>query len=198
MPEEKVNNTDPVDPVDNLQVEEKVADEVDKVEADNGEDNVAGEMQNLLAAREKENEELFSRLQRLQADFENYKRRSRKELEDMAKYGTERLILGLLPVMDNFARALAAAQKGGDAANFMSGMEMILRQFKEALAKEGLQAIAAEGQPFDPEQHEAVMQETTANPEEDNIITAELQVGYTLHEKVVRPSMVKVAKFSAE
>ncbi|MDS1029439.1 nucleotide exchange factor GrpE [Bacillota bacterium LX-D] len=148
-----------------------------------------------IQAKEKENEELFNRLQRLQADFDNFKKRSRKELEDMARYGAERLILSILPSMDNFSLALAAAEKGGDAAKFMSGMDMIYRQLMEALEKEGLKTIETLGQPFDPEKHEAVMQVEAENQEQDNQIVEELKVGYTLYEKVIRPSVVKVAKY---
>ncbi len=162
-------------------------------------EETAGEQLDLaarLASKEKEAEELFSRLQRLQADFENFKRRSRKELEDMARFGIERLIVSLLPVMDNFNRALSASAKGGEGATFMAGMEMIYRQLKEVLEKEGLQAIEAVGQPFNPEKHEAVMQVETENPEQDNLVTEELQTGYTLHDRLLRPSMVKVAKYN--
>lgn len=149
-----------------------------------------------LDVKTREYEELVNRYQRLLADFENYKRRSRKELEDMAKYGAERLILGLLPVLDNFSRALAAAPQEGEAGKFMSGIDMIYRQCLTVLQNEGLKAIEAVGQPFDPEKHHAVMQAETQNPEEDNLVTEELQVGYTLNDKVIRPSMVKVAKYN--
>ena len=113
-----------------------------------------------------------------------------------AKYGAEQVILGLLPVLDNFSRALNAVPKGSEAEKFMSGMDMIYRQCLDVLEAEGLKAIEALNQPFDPEKHDAVMSVEAESVEEDNLITEELQVGYTLHGKVIRPSMVKVAKYN--
>lgn len=162
-------------------------------------DEVIGEEEEksaaLLEAKIQEYEVLFNRYQRLQADFENYKRRSRKELEDMAKFGAERLVMGLLPVLDNFSRAIEAAPQDGEVGKFMSGMDMIYRQCLEVLKNEGVKTIEAVGQPFDPEKHHAVMQVEAQNAEEDNLVKEELQVGYTLNDKVIRPSMVKVAKW---
>lgn len=156
------------------------------------------ELKAKLAAKEKEAEELFSRLQRLQADFDNFRRRTRKELENMARYGSEKVMAGLLQVIDNFEYALKSSKKEGEASAFMTGMEMIYRQLKEVLEKEGLKAIEALGQPFNPEIHEAVAQVEAESAEQDNIIVEELQVGYTLYDKLLRPSRVKVAKYHGE
>jgi molecular chaperone GrpE len=154
------------------------------------------ELRELLEAKTQEYDVLVNRYQRLQADFDNYKKRSRKELEDMAKYGAEKLVLGLLPVLDNFSRALEAAPQEGEVGKYMSGMDMIYRQWLDVLKSEGLMEIEAVGQPFDPEKHHAVMQVEAESAEEDNIVKEELQVGYTLNGKVIRPSMVKVAKYN--
>lgn len=169
---------------------------VDEKDTVHKEEKSAKELVELLNSTMQEHEELVSRYQRLQADFENYKRRSRKELENMAKFGIERLVLGLLPVLDNFIRALEAAPKEGEVGKFMSGMDMIYRQSLEVLENEGVKIIEAVGQPFDPEKHHAVMQVEAENAEEDNLIKEELQIGYTLNDKVIRPSMVKVAKYN--
>jgi len=137
----------------------------------------------------------MSRHLRLQADFENYKRRVRQEMEQMICYGKEQVILDILPVMDNFARALGFESDNQELIRFREGMEMIHRQLSEALKKHGLMPIDAVGTPFDPNCHEAIMQVEASCAEEDNLVLDDLQQGYTLHDKVIRPSMVKVGKF---
>lgn len=149
--------------------------------------------ESLLAQQQQINEELTNRLSRLQADFDNFRRRTRKEAEEITRFGSEQVILSLLPVLDNFERALAAAEGKPELTQFAAGMEMIFRQLQEALEKSGLAVIPTAGEPFDPEKHHAVAQVETDEFEEDMIVD-EIQKGYTLHEKVLRPSMVRVAK----
>lgn len=148
-------------------------------------------LKQLLAEETSRAEDYYSRLARLQADFENYKRRTRQEMENFYKFASEQLICALLPVMDNFERALAA--KGDSIESFKSGVEMIYRQFQEVLAAEGMTAIPAVGEQFDPLKHEAVIQDQ-ASGQPDNTVIEELRRGYCLKEKVIRPAMVKVAK----
>jgi len=136
---------------------------------------------------------LTNRLARLQADFDNYRKRTRKEMEDLIRFGSERVITNLLPVVDNFERALQAAGNNPDLSAFVTGVEMIYRQLMDILTKEGVAVIPTANQPFDPEKHHAVAQVETSEME-DNMIVEELQKGYTLHGKVIRPSMVRVAK----
>ncbi|MBO8168815.1 MAG: nucleotide exchange factor GrpE [Thermoanaerobacteraceae bacterium] len=145
------------------------------------------ELEKLVA----EKEDLTNRLLRLQADFDNFRKRSRKEQEEFAKYASQNLIEKLLPVLDNFGRALEAGDD--NARSFKDGVEMIYKQLLGILEQEGLKPIEAENQPFDPNFHEAVMQvETDEYP--DNTVVEELQKGYRLKNKVIRPAMVKVAK----
>ncbi|MGI6332310.1 MAG: nucleotide exchange factor GrpE [Zhaonellaceae bacterium] len=177
-------------------VEETVENQNEKNDEGKSQVEEQEELRELLEAKTQEYDVLVNRYQRLQADFDNYKKRSRKELEDMAKYGAEKLVLGLLPVLDNFSRALEAAPQEGEVGKYMSGMDMIYRQWLDVLKSEGLMEIEAVGQPFDPEKHHAVMQVEAESAEEDNIVKEELQVGYTLNGKVIRPSMVKVAKYN--
>lgn len=143
-----------------------------------------------LAAKEAELQEYIGRLQRLQADFENFRKRNQKEREELAKYGAERLVCSLLPVLDNFERALTAT---GEESSLKTGVEMIYRQLSEVLANEGLACIEAVGKEFDPNMHQAVMR-VEAQEHGDNEVVEELQKGYLLKEKVIRPSMVKVAQ----
>ncbi len=154
-------------------------------------DKIIEELQQKLAEKTKEAEDYYNRLLRTQADFDNYRRRTRQEREELIKFASEDLITELLPVLDNFDRALAAAESTDN--EFVSGVQMIYRQLKEILAKEGLAEIPAVGEEFDPNKHEAVMQ-VESDEHEENIIVEELRKGYALKDKVIRPSMVKVAK----
>ncbi|WP_420795370.1 nucleotide exchange factor GrpE [Desulfofalx alkaliphila] len=149
------------------------------------------QMQQLLDSKTAEAEENYNRLLRTQADFDNYRRRTKEEREQLIKYASESLIIELLPVLDNFDRALGAADTPGD--DFAAGVKMIHRQLMEVLNKEGLEEIAAEGKEFDPMVHEAMMQ-VESDEHSENTVVEELRKGYTLKGKVIRPSLVKVAK----
>jgi molecular chaperone GrpE len=136
--------------------------------------------------------ELNARLARAHADYENFRRRSTKEREEFATYANQRLILSLLPVLDNLERALSTPTTDGDE-KLRQGLEMTARSFREALAKEGATPIVAVGQPFDPKLHEAVMT-VESDEHEDGTVILEFQKGFRLGERVVRPSMVQVSK----
>ena len=133
---------------------------------------------------EKENRYL-----RLQADFENFRRRTRQEKEELAAVVTQNLLKDMLPFLDNFERALAA--EGSDEGGLRAGVEMMYKQMVEALKKEGLEYIETKGKPFDPNFHQAVMRVEDAE-KEDGTIVAELQKGYMVKGRVIRPSMVQV------
>ncbi|WP_258360273.1 nucleotide exchange factor GrpE [Moorella sulfitireducens (nom. illeg.)] len=145
-----------------------------------------------LAARAAALSELQQRFLRLQADFDNYRKRTRREQEEMTRLANARLIESLLPVLDNLELALATAAGTGKQA-LETGVEMTLRQLQEILAREGLMPVAALGRPFDPEVHEAVAREETAEPDKINQVVEEFRRGYTLHGRLLRPAMVKVA-----
>ena len=133
---------------------------------------------------EKENRYL-----RLQADFENFRRRTRQEKEELANLVTQNLLKDLLPFLDNFERALAA--EGSEESGLRAGVEMMYKQLVEALKKEGLEYIETKDKPFDPNFHQAVMRVEDAE-KEDGTIVAELQKGYIVKGRVIRPSMVQV------
>ena len=142
------------------------------------------------AALEAQLKEKSDRILRLQADFENFRRRTAKEKEELAAVITQNLLTDLLPLLDNFERAMAVEQTDGEA--FRKGMEMIFTQLKEVLNKNGLEHIEAEGQPFDPNVHQAVMR--VENPDvSDGTVTQVLQKGYRAKGRVIRPAMVQVA-----
>ena len=144
----------------------------------------------LQAARD-EAQAPFARYQRLAADFDNYKRRTRQELGDRTQYANEELLRKLLPILDNLRRALDHAPEGVDP-NWYNGVKMVARQFEDTLRAQGLSTIPAVGEKFDPSQHEAIAQEETDEHEEGTIVE-EMQPGYRLHERVLRPTLVKVA-----
>ncbi|GAW28057.1 MAG: nucleotide exchange factor GrpE [Bacillota bacterium] len=133
-------------------------------------------------------EEKNARLRAL-ADLENFRRRARQEREELLKYEAEGLITALLPVIDNFERALAAT---GEEGQLRQGVEMIYRQLMEVLTRAGLTPMECQGQEFDPHLHQAVMQVPTEEQPENTIVDV-YQKGYYLKDKVIRPAMVTVA-----
>ena len=126
---------------------------------------------------------------RLMADFQNYKKRVEKEKSDIYSYANEKLVTELLNVLDNFERAL---EHEGEDKSFHEGMQMIFKQLFDVLEKSGLKEIPALGEEFDPNFHNAVMNEDTEEYE-SGTVSGVMQKGYTLNGKVIRPSMVKVA-----
>jgi len=140
----------------------------------------------------KQVEENYNRYLRAQADFDNYRKRTRREQEDLVRYSAQPVIEGLLPALDNLERALAAAKESQDVESLAKGVDMIFRQIVQTLEQEGLQPIEAVGKPFDPHFHQAVMQEESPD-HEAGIVIQELQKGYQLKDRVIRPSMVKVS-----
>lgn len=134
-------------------------------------------------------QEKKDRLLRLQADFDNFRRRSAKEREEISAVVTQNFCKDMLPLLDNFERAMAAETR--DVEAFQKGVEMIFTQFQEVLRKNGLEQIEAVGQKFDPNFHQAVMR--VEDPEkEDDTVAQELQKGYMVKGRVIRPSMVQV------
>jgi len=147
-------------------------------------------LQSELERVKAERETLLERVARLQAEFENARKRAIREQQEFRDFALADALRSLLPVLDSFDRALATA---GGSDELRTGVELIHRQFNDALAKLGLEKVGATGQPFDPNVHEALgMVET--NEVEDNHVAEELQSGYKLKGRLLRPAMVRVAK----
>jgi len=147
----------------------------------------ASELQKLKAERDT----LLDRLARLQAEFENARKRAAREQQEFRDFATADAIKALLPAFDSFERALQAPTN--QANEFRSGVELIYKQIQDALAKLGVRAVPAKGEVFDPRVHEAIeMVETTEVP--DHQVVDELQRGYKLKDRLLRPAMVKVAQ----
>ncbi|QGQ95705.1 nucleotide exchange factor GrpE [Paenibacillus psychroresistens] len=145
----------------------------------------------LEAARKLANDN-HERYMRVQADYDNFRRRSRQEKEDFAKYASVKLIEQLLPIVDNFERALVASKSVKDFEVLIKGIEMTAKQLDQVLESEGLKAIESVNQPFNPDFHQAIMQVDSEDHEEGTIVE-EIQKGYMLKDKVIRPAMVKVS-----
>ncbi len=177
---------------DGLQEEEIQAETAETAQEDAAE--AAAEEAAETAAEEtkevkEEDEALNMKYLRLMADFQNFKRRTEKEKNDIYAFANEKLVVELLNVIDNFERALALGQEGD---SFVEGMSLIFKQLQGVLEKSGVKEIEALGQEFDPNFHNAVMMEDT-DEFESGKVSCVLQKGYTLNNKVIRPSMVKVA-----
>lgn len=142
------------------------------------------------AARQRD--EALDQLKRVQAEFVNFQRRSRTQAEADRSYAAGPLATDLFPVLDNFERAIEAARQSGAEA-IITGLDMVHRQLIEALAKHGVEPIPAVGTPFDPNRHEALTQMPDAERPEGTVV-AELGRGYTLRDRVLRPSRVAISK----
>ncbi|MBI2137050.1 nucleotide exchange factor GrpE [Candidatus Woesearchaeota archaeon] len=143
---------------------------------------------------EKKAMEYKEALQRLQADFENYRKRVEKEKTDIKKHANAELMKALLPVIDSFELALKSISNADD--KLRKGMEMIYGQFYSVLESLSLRPINAAGEMFDPYKHEVLMQEETANEKKDGMVIEEFQKGYMFNDAVLRCSKVKVLKFN--
>ena len=137
-------------------------------------------------------DEHYQRYLRTQADFDNFRRRTMKEKEDLAKYASAKVITELLPVLDNFERALSTGQEASETESFVKGVNMIFRQIQQVMEQEGVQPMNAVGEPFNPEFHQAIMQ-VESDEYEEGFVVEEVQKGYMLKDKVLRPAMVKVS-----
>jgi molecular chaperone GrpE len=146
-----------------------------------------------LAKARAEAESYLDDLRRLQADFDNYRKRTLREQTARTASASQALVARLLPVLDNFELAVSAAEQSRDFDRMLKGVEMVLGALREVLEGEGLVKIEAEGKPFDPERHEAVIAVEQEGSEPGMVIDI-VRAGYELGGKVLRPAMVKVAK----
>lgn len=150
----------------------------------------AGDPRDQLARVQAERDALFDRLARQQAEFENLRKRSAKEQADFREYAVADTVKQLIPILDNFDLALKSQSSEGD---LRKGLELIRKQMDEVLSKLGVQAIAAKGQPFDPRFHEAIEMVDSSDVKENHVVD-ELQRGYKLKDRLLRPAMVRVSK----
>ncbi|WP_314020740.1 nucleotide exchange factor GrpE [Mogibacterium diversum] len=185
--------TETSDSIDNNMENETISKEDEQPESSEGSEDNASEAtaeDNSKKAEAEENGD--AKYLRLMAEFQNYKKRVAKEKSDIHSYANEKIVTELLEVLDNFERALAT-DNSTDVEGYAQGMKLIFDQLLGVLTKSGLVEVKALGEEFDPNMHNAVM---TADSEEydSNKVCNVLQKGYTLNGKVIRPSMVTVAK----
>ncbi len=144
-----------------------------------------------LAEKDKAIEENKNRYLRALADFDNYKKRANMEKDELVRYSNSLLASELLPVIDGFSRALDFAKKAGND-DLMKGIALIKKQVEDVLMKFGVKQIESLGKPYDPNQHEAILMKES--DEEPGMVLEEMQKGYTMHERLLRPAMVIVSK----
>ena len=175
---------------DQVEQQEEVVTEEAQVDAEQTEE-VVDETEAKIAQLEAKVAEEENRYLRLRADYDNLARRGRLDREAAEKYRAQSLLTELLPVLDNLDRALQVQVASEEAQSLYKGVEMVYQQLIAATQKEGLEVIAAEGEQFDPNFHQAVMQEQDAD-KESGVVVRELQKGYKLKDRVLRPAMVSV------
>ncbi len=153
------------------------------------------ELEAALAKKAKEYDAVRDQLLHLMADFDNYRKRMTRQYEEAKQFATADLVIELLPGVDNLERAQAAAHQDATPSSTLiaEGVGMVLKQFKEALARVGVRDIAVQGQPFDPARHEAV-EVVAVPPHQDGMIVEEVQRGYIVHDRLLRPAKVVVGK----
>jgi molecular chaperone GrpE len=151
------------------------------------------ELKKKLEEKEKEFTEHHDRLLRLAADFENYKKRAAREKEDWTKFANEDLIKAILPFIDNLERAVNHAEKVADTGVMIEGVRLTVQQLLKTLGKFGVSLIESVGKPFDPAMHEAMFVVET-DKHEPNQVVEELQKGYLLYDRLLRPATVSVSK----
>ncbi|MBC1423676.1 nucleotide exchange factor GrpE [Listeria seeligeri] len=177
---------------DEIEQEElNILDESDETTEENVTEDTLTEDQAKILELENKLDEMESRYLRTQADFDNVKKRHVAELDAKQKYRSQSLAQDILPALDSFEKALATKAEHEEVKQILKGMEMVYNQILVAFEKEGIEVIPAVGEQFDPNFHQAVMQDSDENAA-NNEITAELQKGYKLKDRVIRPSMVKV------
>jgi molecular chaperone GrpE len=152
----------------------------------------ASELEEALSLEKKRSDDLLHRLQYLQADFENYRKRVEKEMGDVRRYGNERLISDLLTVKDELELAYANAQESDQSPVILDGVGMILKRLQTLLSKEGVERVPGVGSMFNPDYHEAALR--VPSDEEEGTVVEEVRPGYLLKGKVLRASIVKVAE----
>jgi len=196
--DEKENENDPESvadqPAKSQPVEQQKQQQKKSVEADPEIDAAERlfELEEALKLEQSRSDDLLRRLQYLQADFENYRKRVDKEIGDVRKYGNERLLSDLLTVKDELELAYAKARESKQNPVLMDGVGMILKRLQNLLSKEGVERIPAVGSKFNPDYHEAALR--IPSDEEEGTVLEEVRPGYMLKGRVLRASIVKVAE----
>lgn len=171
---------------------ENAGDTNQETQTENKDDDIVQSLQQQIEKLTLEKESISNKTLRIQAEYDNFKKRTQKEKQSDRKYKAQEIVDELLPVIDNFERALAV-EVTEEAASFVEGMTMVYNQIKKALKNQGVEEIETVGKEFDPNIHHAVIQ-VEDDEQESNTVLEEMQKGYMLKDRVIRPAMVKVNK----
>lgn len=151
-----------------------------------------------LKAAEQKADEYYDRLLRTSAEFDNYKKRTTREMRDVVRYANEKLLKELLSVADNLERAITSAQlDNAEDDALLEGVRLTLNEIEKILERHNVQPVKALGEPFDPNFHQAMMQ-AESEDQPVNTVIQEMQKGYVLHDRLLRPAMVVVSKAKSE
>lgn len=180
------------DPLQNVAGEPNAALEGEEVAAAVA-DPVIAELQAEAERLLQEKKQLEDQLLRTMAEFQNFRKRKEQESDQLRQFATERLVTSLLPVLDNFERTIAALESGAPMEAVIEGIRLVDRQFRTVLEGHNVRKIQSEGQPFDPEIHEAIATEESHELPENTVVN-EVESGYRMADKVIRPARVRVSK----
>jgi len=175
----------------------KKEDKTEKHEKKDAEDVNVSELQDQIGKLKQEKDEMFSQLQRVVADFDNYQKRAPKQIADSVRYEKEKMIKMLLPILDNFEHTISSAELADCIEIVLKGVKIVYDQVHGVLKSYGVEIINGLGEKFDPSLHEAMMRKDDAGYE-DNVVIEEFQKGYKLGDHVLRPSRVIVNKRAGE
>ncbi len=185
------------EPQSNLEINQKIPQPNNELGEETAEKKLSDpikKMEARIEELEKEVEANYDRFIRMTADFENYKKRTAREMSDLRKFANENILKDMLSVVDNLERAIESGLKQDiEKQTLLEGVEITLKDLFRMFEKYGVKDFKSEGQPFDPVFHQAMMQEQT-NDYPDNTVLNELQKGYTIHDRLLRPAMVVVAR----
>ncbi len=195
--ENRAQGQEKPEPHSNPEINQKIAQENNELGEETAEKKLSDpikKMEARIEELEKEVEVNYDRFIRGTADFENYKKRTAREMSDLRKFANENILKDMLSVVDNLERAIESGSKqDSEKQTLLEGVEITLKDLFRMFEKYGVKDFKSEGQPFDPVFHQAMMQEQT-NDYPDNTVLNELQKGYTIHERLLRPAMVVVAR----
>lgn len=182
---------------DDNDLRENEASEAEAIKPEAAEKDEPTLLQEQLEAERAKAEDNYTKYLRAVADMDNQRKRWLKEKEELLRYANLPMLRKLLPIIDDFERAKEAAERGGDLGSLLKGIELIDKRLHELIEQEGVQSVSAVGEIFDPQRHEALSIEDSAD-HPDGTIIEEFQTGYLFKDRVLRPSLVKVARAPGE
>lgn len=180
-------------PAENVEVEKVEMESTEKVEKEEGEKELTKDEIKEIIKKSLERDEFLDKLQRTRAEYLNFQKRKNKEIEEIRRFAIQDMVIALTSVLNNFSRAIQSVKESNDFNKLLEGIRLVEDQFYKTLEGYGVKPIETVGKPFDPMMHEAVIEEEDNNHPHHTVIM-ELQKGFLLHDRVIRPAKVKVSK----